>query len=194
MEAIKEDGSRKRLRTGEKTGTPTGGKRKSQRKQYSKRTKEKPVGAEEKVSKERTVKERQPKETEGTVKRTSAEGKTGKASLSYCRSDHRSTGRWKEIEERAIVFLKDVFASMDLGEVEITSKYDTTDRCVGGELEGESMGILIGKRGQLWIPFSIFSLVVNKGKSNYIRVKLDTEDYRHRKETLENLTRNAYKV
>ena len=40
------------------------------------------------------------------------------------------------------------------------------------------------------------SLVVNKGKANYIRVKLDTEDYRRRrKETLENLARGiAYKV
>ena len=103
----------------------------------------------------------------------------------------------KDIEERALVFLKDVFASMDLGEVTITSKYNTTDGCLEVDFEGEDMGILIGKRGQTLDSLQyLTSLVVNKGKSDYIRVKLDTEDYRRRrKETLENLARGiAYKV
>lgn len=103
----------------------------------------------------------------------------------------------KNIEERALVFLKDVFASMDLGEVRITSKYNTTDCCLEVDFEGEDMGILIGKRGQTLDSLQyLTSLVVNKGKSDYIRVKLDTEDYRRRrKETLENLARGiAYKV
>ncbi len=46
----------------------------------------------------------------------------------------------KEVEERAIVFLRDVFGSMDLGEVEITSKYNTTDGCLEVDFEGEDMG------------------------------------------------------
>ena len=103
----------------------------------------------------------------------------------------------KDIEERALVFLKDVFASMNLGEVTITSKYNTTDGCLEVDFEGEDMGILIGKRGQTLDSLQyLTSLVVNKGKSDYIRVKLDTEDYRRRrKETLENLARGiAYKV
>lgn len=103
----------------------------------------------------------------------------------------------KDIEERALVFLKDVFASMDLGEVTITSKYNTTDGCLEVDFEGEDMGILIGKRGQTLDSLQyLTSLVVNKRKSDYIRVKLDTEDYRRRrKETLENLARGiAYKV
>ena len=103
----------------------------------------------------------------------------------------------KDIEERALVFLKDVFASMDLGEVTITSKYNTNDGCLEVAFEGEDMGILIGKRGQTLDSLQyLTSLVVNKGKANYIRVKLDTEDYRRRrKETLENLARGiAYKV
>ena len=54
----------------------------------------------------------------------------------------------KEIEERAVVFLRDVFTSMNLGEVEITSKYNTADGCLEVDFEGEDMGILIGKRGQ----------------------------------------------
>ena len=103
----------------------------------------------------------------------------------------------KDIEERALVFLRDVFGSMDLGEVQITSKYNTTDGCLEVDFEGEDMGILIGKRGQTLDSLQyLTSLVVNKGKSDYIRVKLDTEDYRRRrKETLENLARGiAYKV
>lgn len=103
----------------------------------------------------------------------------------------------KEIEGRAVTFLKDVFGSMDLGEVEITSKYNTSDGCLEVDFEGADMGIIIGKRGQTLDSLQyLTSLVVNKGKSNYIRVKLDTEDYRRRrKETLENLARGiAYKV
>ena len=103
----------------------------------------------------------------------------------------------KEIEDRASVFLHDVFASMDLGEVEITSRYNTTDGCLEVDFEGQDMGILIGKRGQTLDSLQyLTSLVVNKGKADYIRVKLDTEDYRRRrKETLENLARGiAYKV
>ena len=103
----------------------------------------------------------------------------------------------KEIEDRARVFLKEVFESMNLGEVEITSKYNTNDGCLEVDFEGEDMGILIGKRGQTLDSLQyLTSLVVNKGKVNYIRVKLDTEDYRkRRKETLENLARGiAFKV
>ena len=103
----------------------------------------------------------------------------------------------KEVEERAVVFLRDVFGSMDLGEVEITSKYNTADGSLDVDFEGEDMGILIGKRGQTLDSLQyLTSLVVNKGESTYIRVKLDTEDYRRRrKETLENLARGiAFKV
>ena len=59
------------------------------------------------------------------------------------------------------------------------------------------MGILIGKRGQTLDSLQyLVSLVVNKDQKEYVRVKLDTEDYRkRRKETLENLAKNiAYKV
>ncbi|MCF0134418.1 MAG: protein jag [Blautia sp.] len=103
----------------------------------------------------------------------------------------------KAIEECAVRFLKEVFDSMDLGEVEITSQYNGTDGCLEVMFNGEDMGILIGKRGQTLDSLQyLTSLVVNKGKSNYVRVKLDTEDYRRRrKETLENLARGiAYKV
>lgn len=98
----------------------------------------------------------------------------------------------KDIEERALVFLRDVFGSMDLGEVQITSKYNTTDGCLEVDFEGEDMGILIGKRGQTLDSLQyLTNRVANKMQDGYVRVKLDTEDYRRRrKETLENLAKN----
>ncbi len=59
------------------------------------------------------------------------------------------------------------------------------------------MGILIGKRGQTLDSLQyLTSLVINKHREDYVRVKLDTENYRQRrKETLENLAKNvAYRV
>ena len=95
----------------------------------------------------------------------------------------------KEVEERAVVFLRDVFGSMDLGEVEITSKYNTADGSLDVDFEGEDMGILIGKRGQTLDSLQyLTSLVVNKENQNYTRVVVDAENYRSKREkTLENL-------
>ena len=142
-----------------------------------------------KPAKERPTREKQPREPKQAAEKPVKAGKpieiiTDPAEI-------------KEVEERARVFLHDVFASMNLGEVEITSEYNTTDGSLEVDFEGQDMGILIGKRGQTLDSLQyLTSLVVNKGKSNYIRVKLDTEDYRkRRKETLENLARGiAYKV
>ena len=197
VEAIKEDENRKKAPKPVKKQAPRQEEKKEPKKaDLAKERKEKPVKpAKEKTYKERPVKEIQPKETEGTVKERQPKERPVKPSKPVeVITDPQEI---KEIEERAIAFLKDVFASMDLGEVEITSKYDTTDGCLEVDFEGEDMGILIGKRGQTLDSLQyLTSLVVNKGKSNYIRVKLDTEDYRRRrKETLENLARGiAYKV
>ena len=93
-------------------------------------------------------------------------------------------------------FLKDVFKAMDM-EVEIKVTENKEDKSLDIELVGEDMGVLIGKRGQTLDSLQyLVSLVVNKYSDEYIRVKIDTENYRERrKETLENLARNiAYKV
>lgn len=148
-----------------------------------KQFKEKPV-------KEKPAKERMPKEVKEPVKEKPVK-------VSKAVEIITDPAEIKEIEERAVVFLRDVFASMNLGEVEIKSVYNTNDGSLEVDFEGEDMGILIGKRGQTLDSLQyLTSLVVNKGKANYIRVKLDTEDYRRRrKETLENLARGiAYKV
>ena len=82
-------------------------------------------------------------------------------------------------------------------EVTIETSYDASERELAVNLTGDDMGILIGKRGQTLDSLQyLVSLVVNKESDGYLRVKLDTENYRsRRKETLETLARNiAYKV
>ena len=101
----------------------------------------------------------------------------------------------EEIERRITTFLTDMFKAMGF-EVAIKVSFDDPE-CVYVDLSGPNMGVLIGKRGQTLDSIQyLTSLVVNKGKDKYVRIKLDTEDYRNRrKETLESLARNiAYKV
>lgn len=100
------------------------------------------------------------------------------------------------IEDVAKKFLNDVFAAMDMNVV-VSASYDEIQDELSVELNGDDMGVLIGKRGQTLDSLQyLVSLVVNKGVENYIRVKVDTENYRERRrETLENLAKNiAYKV
>lgn len=102
----------------------------------------------------------------------------------------------EEIKKVSTEFLTDVFKTMEL-DVQIAARYNTEDRCLDLEFIGDDMGILIGKRGQTLDSLQyLTSLVVNKNRSSYVRIKLDTEDYRNRrKETLENLAKGiAYKV
>ena len=99
-------------------------------------------------------------------------------------------------EKAAVDFLKQVFGAMNM-EVTIETSYDASERELAVNLTGDDMGILIGKRGQTLDSLQyLVSLVVNKESDGYLRVKLDTENYRsRRKETLETLARNiAYKV
>ena len=89
-----------------------------------------------------------------------------------------------------------MFEAMEIS-VEVKITFDTDDECVNVELLGDNMGLLIGKRGQTLDSIQyLTSLVVNKGKEKYVRIKVDTENYRQRrKDTLESLAKNiAYKV
>lgn len=100
------------------------------------------------------------------------------------------------VADNAKDFLDDVFRAMNMS-VTVEVKYDEADRSMDIDLNGDEMGVLIGKRGQTLDSLQyLVSLVVNKDVEDYIRVKVDTENYRQRrKETLENLAKNiAYKV
>lgn len=108
----------------------------------------------------------------------------------------RTEEQIKAMEQDGRKFLEGVFKAMELP-VEINMNYDKENDCLEIDFSGEDMGILIGKRGQTLDSLQyLTSLVVNKEQQDYVRVKLDTENYRsRRKDTLENLARNiAYKV
>lgn len=102
----------------------------------------------------------------------------------------------KTIEGAAEVFLRDLFHAMNMDATfEIT--YNEEESELDIEIKGEEMGILIGKRGQTLDSLQyLTSLVVNKESEAYLKVKVDTENYRQRrKDTLENLAKNiSFKV
>ncbi len=100
------------------------------------------------------------------------------------------------VEDAAKNFLNDVFVAMNMTVV-INLEFDPAEKELSIDLSGDDMGVLIGKRGQTLDSLQyLTSLVVNKGSEEYIRVKVDTENYRsRRKETLENLAKNmSFKV
>lgn len=100
------------------------------------------------------------------------------------------------IEDIADEFLRKVFSAMEIA-VKSNIKVDEKNGVVNIELIGDDMGILIGKRGQTLDSLQyLVSIVINKESEKYLRVKLDTENYRERrKATLENLAKNiSFKV
>lgn len=100
-----------------------------------------------------------------------------------------------KVEEQTIEacekFIYDVLKAMDMKDVKVNSSIDE-EGALSIDMEGSNMGILIGKRGQTLDSLQyLTNRVANKMQDGYVRVKLDTEDYRRRrKETLENLAKN----
>ena len=85
------------------------------------------------------------------------------------------------IDEKAADFLHDVFGAMGIS-VDVESKLNEEEKELDINLSGDEMGILIGKRGQTLDSLQyLVSLVVNKESEDYLRVKLDTENYRERR-------------
>ena len=100
------------------------------------------------------------------------------------------------IEDKAKEFLDKVFGAMNMA-VNVDIKLIEEEKTMEINLSGDEMGLLIGKRGQTIDSLQyLVSLVVNKESKDYLRVKIDTENYRERrKKTLEELAKNiAYKV
>lgn len=100
------------------------------------------------------------------------------------------------VMDKAKIFLNDVFAAMKMTVV-INAEYKEDEKELTIDLSGDDMGVLIGKRGQTLDSLQyLVSLIVNKDSTDYIRVKVDTENYRKRRQdTLENLAKNiAFKV
>ena len=93
-------------------------------------------------------------------------------------------------------FLTSLFKSMEMN-ISYRGEFKSENNELIVDLSGEDMGVLIGKRGQTLDALQyLTSQVVNKHQTAYIRVKIDTENYRERRrETMESLAQNiALKV
>ena len=102
-----------------------------------------------------------------------------------------SADRQEKAKTDAIKFLTDVFKAMKL-EAVVNVEFDAAENELSIDVKAEDMGVLIGKRGQTLDSLQyIVSLAINKDSNEYVKVKLDSENYRiRRKETLENLAKN----
>ena len=102
-----------------------------------------------------------------------------------------SAERQEKAKADASKFLTDVFKAMNI-EAIMNIEFDTAENELSIDVKAGDMGVLIGKRGQTLDSLQyIVSLAINKDSSEYVKVKLDSENYRiRRKETLENLARN----
>jgi len=155
---------------------------------------EEAVMASEEVKKEEKKAEK--KEAKEEVKAEKKEEKAEKKEEKKESKKEKVVVNAKEIEDKSIDFLKSVLHAMDLAAV-VEANYDEEEECLNVNILGDDMGVLIGKRGQTLDSLQyLVSLVVNKQTNGYIRVKVDTENYRERrKATLENLAKNiAFKV
>ena len=144
--------------------------------------------------------EKEVKETKEMKKEFSGKNTNHKKKMNRTETVAKEVPERKEIEltealpqtiEACEKFIYDVLNAMGMGEVKVTSKVDE-EGALSIIMEGDNMGILIGKRGQTLDSLQyLTNRVANKMQNGYVRVKLDTEDYRRRrKETLENLAKN----
>ena len=161
-----------------------------------------PEAAAEEPVKEESVKEEPAKEE----KRDNRKKKNRKSSHHKDhreQEEHREAAPAKEKKEVELApveevtmetcrkFVQDVLEAMHMEDVQVTASVDE-EGALAINMDGKDMGILIGKRGQTLDSLQyLTNRVANKMQSGYVRVKLDTEDYRRRrKETLENLAKN----
>ena len=162
---------------------------------------EKPVeeAAKEEITAEAPVKE-EVKPEKHAEKKPVKEAAHAKKPAREEKPEVKSEPKKKEVElakvepqtiETCEKFIYDVMDAMGMDDVKVTSSVDE-EGALAINMEGSNMGILIGKRGQTLDSLQyLTNRVANKMQDGYVRVKLDTEDYRRRrKETLENLAKN----
>lgn len=159
----------------------------AEEKAEEKKTEEKKAEKKEDAVKEEPVKEKAVKEE---AKELQAEN------LPEAKERSVSSEEMDKAKAKVLKFLDDLFKAMELS-VKSDISYNEADNVLSIDLSGPEMGILIGKRGQTLDSVQyLASLVVNRETEGYVRVKVDTEDYRERRrKTLENLAKNlAFKV
>ncbi len=97
----------------------------------------------------------------------------------------------ESVDDKVRNFLSDLFEKMEI-EVEVVLDYKEEEGVIEIELKGSEMGLLIGKRGQTLDSIQFLtSLVANNNREDYVKIKMDTENYRERRrQTIENLAKN----
>ncbi len=86
----------------------------------------------------------------------------------------------KHVDQVAMDFLQSVLDEMNV-EAEFNVHFDGKDLSI--EMSGTEMALLIGRRGQTLDALQyLVSLIVNKDREDYVRVILDTENYREKEE------------
>mgnify|MGYP001688570644 FL=1 len=179
-------------------------KKNSSEKKYEKQKEQKSPIEKKEVEKKETVKEKVETVVQEAIveeKETSpkSEEAVDEYTQFYGEEEPSSTSRrvltndeLEQIRDRADAFLKDFFTAMNLPAHAVYNfSFKTNELSIVIESE-EDLGVLIGKRGQTLDSLQyILSLVVNKSSESYIRIKLDTENYRKkRKDKLEMLAKN----
>ncbi|MGN0164871.1 MAG: RNA-binding cell elongation regulator Jag/EloR [Lachnospiraceae bacterium] len=162
--------------------------KKSDKKAFHKKDKSEKINKFEK--KERAEKNMKPEKVEKPVEKS-----VEKTEKPVKEESVKTEVELAKVEEATIStckkFVEDVLASMGMEEVTVTTEIDEEGAlCIN--MDGPNMGIMIGKRGQTLDSLQyLTNRVANKMQDGYVRVKLDTEDYRRRrKQTLENLAKN----
>ena len=148
------------------------------------------VKSDEQIAEEKAAEEKA--EVKEEVKETAADTKKEEVSKKQSSEKIIPVSDPAKYEAIAVKFLEDVFKAMGL-EASMKTSFELSENALDIEIVGSDMGILIGKRGATLDSLQyLVSLVVNKESEQYIRVKVDTEDYRERRRaTLENLAKNV---
>ena len=99
----------------------------------------------------------------------------------------------EEVQAKVKAFLTELLGAMGI-QVAIETRF-SAEGIMEVSIDGEGMGVIIGKRGATLDSLQyLATLVVNKGRADHVRLKLDTEGYRaRRQETLEKLAINLAK-
>ena len=148
------------------------------------------IKSDEQIAEEKAAEEKKA-ELKEEVKESTSEEKKEEAPKKQSSEKIIPVSDPAKYEAIAVKFLEDVFKAMGL-EASMKTSFELSENALDIEIVGSDMGILIGKRGATLDSLQyLVSLVVNKESEQYIRVKVDTEDYRkRRRQTLENLAKN----
>ena len=169
-------------------------KKESPKKEAVKETKPEPKQAENQVpSQENVQKKKKNKKKKDTPEQKNRQ-EAVKLEVKHVNISSKPEGLVHADEHPAKEFLEKTFKEMG---IEVSVEVSVGSDCVYVDVEGKDTGTVIGKRGQTLDALQyLTSLVVNKGEDEYVRVILDAEGYRAKREaTLENLAfRIAEKV